>query len=52
MVPPGIKGELADLVGEGEYKITDEIATISTENGEEEVSMLQEWPVRKPRPYE
>ncbi|KXB08519.1 hypothetical protein AKJ55_00850 [candidate division MSBL1 archaeon SCGC-AAA382M17] len=51
MVPPGVKGELTDLVGEGEYTVTDKIATVETENGEEEINMLQRWPVRGPRPY-
>ncbi|KXA89882.1 ATP synthase subunit A [candidate division MSBL1 archaeon SCGC-AAA259I07] len=50
MVPPGIEGEIDEIVSEGEYKITDKIATISTVDGKEEVSMLQEWPVREPRP--
>lgn len=52
MTPPGIHGKLESVVEKGEYTITDTIATISTENGEEEISMLQEWPVRKPRPYD
>ncbi len=52
MVPPGVSGELKELVGRAEYTITDMIATIQTEDGEEEVQMLQEWPVREPRPYD
>ncbi|KXB03424.1 ATP synthase subunit A [candidate division MSBL1 archaeon SCGC-AAA261G05] len=52
MVPPGVSGELSDVVNKGEYRVTDTIATISTEDGEVDVNMIQSWPVRKPRPYE
>lgn len=52
MVPPGIEGELVELADEGEYTITDTIAVVSNEDGEEEITMLQEWPVRRARPYE
>ncbi|MBS3815694.1 MAG: ATP synthase subunit A [Hadesarchaea archaeon] len=51
MVPPGVKGELSDVVDKGDYKVTDTIATISTEDGDVEVNMIQKWPVRKPRPF-
>ncbi len=51
MVPPGIEGELVKIVEEGDYKINDTVAVISTEDGEKELDMVQEWPVRKPRPY-
>ncbi|MCD6487703.1 MAG: V-type ATP synthase subunit A [Desulfurococcales archaeon] len=47
MVPPGIHGVVESIVPEGEYTITDTIAVI---NGKE-ISMLQKWPVRRPRPY-
>lgn len=51
MVPPGVQGDLVSTADKGEYTITDTIATISTNDGEKEINMLQEWPVRKPRPY-
>lgn len=47
MVPPGIHGELREIAPEGDYTITETIAVIDNH----EVSMLQKWPVRKPRPY-
>lgn len=51
MVPPGVKGELSEVVEKGKYKVTDNIAVISTEKGELDLNMIQKWPVRKPRPY-
>ncbi|WFO76268.1 V-type ATP synthase subunit A [Desulfurococcaceae archaeon MEX13E-LK6-19] len=47
MVPPGVSGIVEEIVPEGEYTIVEPIAKI---NGTE-VTMLQKWPVRKPRPY-
>ncbi|MBN1246721.1 MAG: V-type ATP synthase subunit A [Anaerolineae bacterium] len=51
MVPPGISGELTWLAPEGEVTLEDIIARIRTSRGEREITMLQEWPVRRPRPY-
>ncbi|WP_198324584.1 ATP synthase subunit A [Methanopyrus sp. KOL6] len=52
MVPPGISGEVIEIAADGEYTVEDTIAVIEDEEGEEhEVTMMQEWPVRKPRPY-
>ncbi len=50
MVPPGIKGEVVEIK-EGRFKVTDEIAKIKTEKEEKSISLMQRWPVRKPRPY-
>ncbi len=52
MVPPEVEGELDEILSEGEYTVTDNIATVATDDGKEDISMLQEWPVRKPRPIE
>ncbi len=50
MIPPGVEGELEELVIKGEYTVEEKIATVSTEDGKEEITMVQEWPVREPRP--
>ncbi len=50
LVPPTIEGELI-AIKEGEHTIIDNIATIKTKHGEEVITMLQKWPVRKKRPY-
>jgi V/A-type H+-transporting ATPase subunit A len=51
MVPPGIKGTLTWVAPEMKYTIEETIARVQTEHGEIKLSMLQRWPVRRPRPY-
>ena len=51
LVPPNVNGKLTDIATSGEYTITQTIATIQTEDKKTELSMLQHWPVRRPRPY-
>lgn len=50
MVPPGIEGTIVSIE-KGSYNITQEIAKIKTPNGTKSISMMQKWPVRKPRPF-
>jgi len=51
MVPPGVGGKVKSI-SSGSYTVTDTVAVIKTEEGEEvDVAMMQKWPVRKPRPY-
>ena len=49
MVPNGIKGKIKDIKP-GEFKVTDTIAVVETEDGDKELNMIQYWPVRRPRP--
>jgi V/A-type H+-transporting ATPase subunit A len=51
MVPPGLKGKLAKIE-ECEATVTDTVATISTGDGEVDVTMMQVWPVRQGRPVQ
>lgn len=66
MVPPGINGLVVDAVKDGNYTIDDVLIRVMVkgkdpvenkennnagENNIKEIKMLQEWPVRKPRPY-
>lgn len=51
LVPPTIEGELKSLASEGEYTVLEDIASVETEKGLENIQMLQKWPVRKGRPY-
>ncbi|MEA3346409.1 MAG: V-type ATP synthase subunit A [Chloroflexota bacterium] len=51
MVPPDTGGELSWIAPEGEYKIDEPIARLKTDGDERELTMLQRWPVRRPRPY-
>ena len=54
MVPPGVSGRIVSICREGDYKIDETIVKISfNENDEikeESLSLMQYWPVRKPRP--
>lgn len=50
MVPPELEGELGWVAPEGEYTIDEPIARLRTGGGEQDLTMLQRWPVRRPRP--
>ncbi len=50
MVPEGISGEIKSIKP-GKFTVEDTIAVIKGKNGDIEVTMMQKWPVRIPRPY-
>ena len=50
MVPNGIKGKIKDIK-EGSFTVEETIVVIETEKGDENLTMIQKWPVRKGRPY-
>lgn len=51
MVPNGIEGKIIKIVSDGKYNIDAVIAEIKTSHGVEKVTMVQNWAVRKGRPY-
>ncbi|MBI1794017.1 MAG: V-type ATP synthase subunit A [Chloroflexi bacterium] len=51
MVPPNVRGALTWIAPAMQYTIDEPIARVRTESGEQELTMLQHWPVRKARPY-
>ncbi|BAN89763.1 V-type ATP synthase subunit A [Aeropyrum camini SY1 = JCM 12091] len=51
MVPPGIRGRLKWLAGEGDYSVEDTIAVVERDGRDVEIRMHQRWPVRIPRPF-
>jgi V/A-type H+-transporting ATPase subunit A len=51
MAPPGVEGALTWIAPAKQYTIEEPIARVRTAHGEQELAMLQYWPVRKPRPY-
>jgi V/A-type H+-transporting ATPase subunit A len=51
MVPPDVNGKLTSIAKADEYKIDQPIATVQSEGGEVELTLMQKWPVRKSRPY-
>ncbi len=51
MVPPSIEGTI-ESIQKGDFTVNETIATvIDKEGAKNEVSMLQYWPIRTPRPY-
>ncbi len=50
MVPPGIKGTIKEI-RQGDYTVEEPIAWIRHDGEVRELTLMQEWPVRKPRPY-
>ncbi len=51
LVPPGIVGRLTWVAPAGEYTIEEPIAHVENGSGTTVLTMLQRWPVRRPRPY-
>jgi V/A-type H+-transporting ATPase subunit A len=52
LVPPGVSGELLEIIGAGEVTIEAVVARVRTDHGNtEELKLYQRWPVRIPRPY-
>ena len=49
-LPHNISGEITEIKN-GEFHISDCICKIKTSLGEENISMVQKWPVRTRRPY-
>ena len=50
MVPNGLKGTIKSIEA-GEYTVTDTVAVLLTDKGEEPLTLMQKWPVRRGRPY-
>ena len=50
MVPNGVEGTIKSIRS-GQYTVTDTVAVIETAAGDQEVTLMQKWPVRVGRPY-
>ena len=50
MVPFGVKGTVKSI-SSGSFTIDDTVCVLETEKGEQPLTMMQKWPVRKGRPY-
>ena len=50
MVPLGIKGTVKE-VRKGDYTVEEPVAWVEHNSEVKELTLMQEWPVRKPRPY-
>lgn len=51
MVPPGISGTAKEVAPEGDYTVEEPIAYLESNGATMILTMKQEWPVRRPRPY-
>jgi V/A-type H+-transporting ATPase subunit A len=50
LVPPDVSGTLSSVEPEGDYHVADTIASVGTEDGKRELTFMQRWPIRRPRP--
>ena len=51
LVPPDVHGTVTWVAPARTYTIDEPLARLRTSSGEQTLTMLQRWPVRKPRPY-
>lgn len=51
MVPPDIEGEVLEAVPDGRYDINRTIVRIKQGTAIHSLTLAQEWPVRRPRPF-
>jgi len=49
MVPFTMEGTVKDI-RKGEFTVEETVCTLATKDGEKALTMIQRWPVRKPRP--
>lgn len=50
MVPNGMEGEITEIK-KGSFTVEDIVCRLKTKDGEEDLTMMQKWPVRRGRPY-
>jgi V/A-type H+-transporting ATPase subunit A len=50
MVPYGVSGTVQHI-GKGDFTIEETIARVEQDGRKSELTLMQRWPVRKPRPY-
>ncbi|MGE5462355.1 MAG: V-type ATP synthase subunit A [Syntrophothermus sp.] len=51
LLHPDDSGTISWVAPDGEYTITEPIARLKTGKQDKELTMLQRWPVRRPRPF-
>ena len=52
MVPPGIEGLVTDAIIDGKYPIDKTIVRVTAGKTVHNLTLVQDWPVRQPRPYQ
>jgi len=51
MAPPGVEGVISSIVPEGDYTIEETICVLKGRDTDHNITMVQRWPVRMPRPF-
>ncbi len=51
MLSPKLSGEVTWVAEDGDYTIADTILKLKTPDGEKDVTMTQEWPIKTARPF-
>ena len=51
MVPPNMAGTIVSI-SSGSYTVEEPVARLKTDKGEEDLFLMQSWPVRRGRPYQ
>jgi len=51
LVPPGLAGRIAEVAAAGPRRVADVVARVETPKGIVPVTLVQEWRIRKPRPF-
>ncbi len=51
LVPPGMEGTLKQIEETGNFKVDESVAIVSNRQGEHKLTLMQEWPVKIPRPF-
>ncbi len=52
LVPPGMSGELVEMISAGDVTVDTVVARIRNDHGEtQDLRLFHRWPVRTPRPY-
>lgn len=51
LVPPGIRAGTLKQIDEGSFTVDEVVAVVSGKDREQKVSLMQEWPVKVPRPF-
>jgi len=53
MIPSGLSGTITSAVQNGSYTIQEDLITVAKEDGTSvTLNMIQEWPIRVPRPFQ
>jgi V/A-type H+-transporting ATPase subunit A len=50
IIPPETEGEIEQIT-EGDFSVKELVARVKTATGTQDITMSQQWPVRKARPY-